>query len=224
MSRRPSPPSDREPEIARGHELGLPEGSRPRARKLVGRNVAAIDDLQRRHQLGAEIARPLAVAGERRERLHQRPLAHRRAEIRLDPPNRRQHVPADAVSLFRVSERLGVFGHRRLAVRNPLLVDEALDIVPDRRLELRLLFLEFEHLHVGLKPIEGLVEGAGETPERAPSARSDATQEEKSARAGAGWTTPPAGGGAQEKAMRFMGPSSTIRVSQSSAPLSSRLS
>ncbi len=151
----------REPQVARGHELGLAERPRPGAGQLLGRNVAAVDDLQGRHQLGAEIVLPLAHAGEGRERLHQRPLAHLRAEIRFDPPDRGDHVAADAVGLLGVGERAGVLRHRRLAVGDPLLVDQARDIVPDRRLELRLLLLEFQHLHVGLKPAEGLVERGG---------------------------------------------------------------
>ncbi len=119
---------------------------------MLGRDVAAVDDFQRRDQFGAEIPGALAHAGERRERLNQRPLAHLCAEIGLHPPDGGQHVPADAVGLFRVGERRRVTRHRRLAVGNPLLVDQARDIVPDRRLELRLLLLELQHLRVRLKP------------------------------------------------------------------------
>ena len=43
-------------------------------------------------------------------------------------------------------------------------IDETRQIVPDRRLELRLILLEVEHLHVRLEPVEGRVERLGGNP------------------------------------------------------------
>ena len=165
MSRRPSPSEvDGEAQERRGHELRLPERPRPGPVQLLGRHVATVDDLQRRHQFGAEIIGPLAETDERRQRLHERALAHVHAEIRLDPPDRCEHIPADAVRLLGARERASFFRHRRLAVRDALFVDEARHIIPDRRLELRLLPSEVEHLHVRLQSVEGDVERAARNP------------------------------------------------------------
>ena len=123
-----------------------------------------VDDLQGRHQFGAEIVRPLAEAHERRERLDERALAHVHAEVRLHAPDRRQDIAADAISLLGARERAGFSRHRRLAVGDALVVDEGRHIVPDRRLELRLLLREIEHLHVGLQPVEGQVERPARNP------------------------------------------------------------
>ena len=151
-------PGRGEAQIACGHELGLPERARPGARELLRRNVAAVDDLQRRHELGTEVARALAEAGERGQGLHQRPLAHRRAEVRFDPPDRRQHVAADAVRLFGVGEGARLARHRRPAVGDPLVVDKAGDIVPDRRRELGLRLLELQYFHIRLEAGERAID------------------------------------------------------------------
>ena len=86
-------------------------------------------------------------------------------KFEFDPPDRRQHVAADAKGLFGVREGAGLPRHRRLAVGDALLVDQAVHVVPDRRLELGLRLLELEHLHVRLqaveRPIEGRVRDAG---------------------------------------------------------------
>ena len=54
--------------------------------------------------------------------------------------------------------------HRRLAVGDPIVVHQPVDIVPDRRLELGLLLLEIEHLRIRLEPVEGDVERPGGNP------------------------------------------------------------
>ena len=56
-------------DIVRGQELELPKLARERADHLVGREVAALDDLQRGDELLAEQVRPAAVVGERGDRL-----------------------------------------------------------------------------------------------------------------------------------------------------------
>ena len=55
-------------------------------------------------------------------------------------------------------ERAGLARHRRLAVGDALLVDEAVHIVPDRGLEFGLRLLKLEHLHVRLQAVERLIE------------------------------------------------------------------
>ena len=85
-------------------------------------------------------------------------------KFELDPPDRRQHGAADAIFLFRTGERAALPRHRRLAVGDPIVVHQPVDIVPDGRLELGLLLLEIEHLRIRLEPVEGDVEGPGGNP------------------------------------------------------------
>ena len=70
---------DGEAQEGRGHELRVAEGAGPGSREL-GRVACrrALQDLQRGDELALEIVLPRpAVAGERRQRLHQRPFADR---------------------------------------------------------------------------------------------------------------------------------------------------
>ena len=148
----------------RGHELRLPERARPGSVELVGRHVAAVDDLERRHQFGAEIVGAPAEAGKRGQRLHERAGPHLLAEIQLHAPDRRQYVAADPELLLRAEKRARLAPHRRFAVGDPVVAGEGVDIVPDRRLELRLLALEIEHFHVRLESVEGDAEGVSGNP------------------------------------------------------------
>ena len=97
-------------EIVRGQELELPEFARERADHLVGRKVAALDDLQRRDQLLAEQIRPPAVIGERGHRLDRRQIAHEAAEVGLERPERRDHRRRHAKLLLDALEQRAVLG------------------------------------------------------------------------------------------------------------------
>ena len=86
-------------------------------------------------------------------------------KLRLHPPDRRQHVAADAdIAPPRGRARAPSLAIAALPSATRSSSDEPVDIVPDRRLELGLLLLEIEHFHVGLEPVEGDVEGAGGNP------------------------------------------------------------
>ena len=99
---------DREALECGGHELGMAEGAGPGASQRRGIDVAVLDDLQGRHQLAGEIGLTARrVAGQRGERLHQRPIAEILAEIRLDAPNARDHVAIDAETGFRLAAAPG---------------------------------------------------------------------------------------------------------------------
>ena len=62
-------------------------------------DVAAIQDLERAEQLGAEERRPPRVVGERHQRRDRRPHAGEPAEVRLEPPDRDEDARVDAVLL-----------------------------------------------------------------------------------------------------------------------------
>ena len=136
----------------RGHELRMAEGARPGAVELLRRDVAAVEDLQRGDELAAEIVvAATRLAGERRQRLHDAALAEILAEIRFDAPHRDHCRRIDAIALLGRLQRAGVAAHQRAALLDALLVDEAGEIIPDRRLELGLLVHEARGV-IGLEP------------------------------------------------------------------------
>ena len=60
----------------------------------------------------------------------------------------------DAEARLGLGERARFARHRRLAVGDALVVDQAGHVVPDRRLEFGLVGLELEHLRVRLQLVE----------------------------------------------------------------------
>ena len=198
---------DGEPEEGRGHELRLAESARPGAGQMIERNVAAIGDLQRRHQLGAEIGGALALqASVLSDCTSGRPPMSS-PKFDSTPQIAASTYRLDAEPRLGLGERARFARHRRLAVDDALVVDEAGHVVPDRRLEFGLAGLEIEHLRVGLQASKAARSVVADTPCAAASARSEATQEAKSARAGSGQREER---GEAEKA-RFMASSSAIR-------------
>jgi hypothetical protein len=73
-------------EVIGRHELHLADFTGPGADHIVRREVAVIDEAQRRLQLGAEHLRPAAVIGERRQRSQRAEFTEIGAEVRLQPP------------------------------------------------------------------------------------------------------------------------------------------
>ena len=99
---------DRVLEVVRGQELRLAELAGPRADHLRGRQVAAVDDAQRVHQLAAEHLRAAAVVGQRRQRAQHRQLAHAGAEVALERPEGGDHRARHAVLLLDLGEQVAV--------------------------------------------------------------------------------------------------------------------
>src|SRR5262249_52824646 len=73
-------------EEARRDEPTLPHGAGPRAEHCLGRDVAMVENAERRHELAAEEARAPSVISERRQRRDHREAAAEATEIRLDAP------------------------------------------------------------------------------------------------------------------------------------------
>src|SRR5680860_1354601 len=84
------------------------------------REIAAVDDFERIHQLLAELLRPAAVIGQSGERADARQIAHDLAEVGLQPPIGDQHRTRHAVLLLDALEGRSVFAEQRLADIHPV--------------------------------------------------------------------------------------------------------
>ena len=120
--------------------------------RRVRPDVAAVDDLQRREELAAEIA----LAAVRHAGQASRATAPAGAPPMSLP--KFDSTPQTPAMMWRSTPKrlsacasaCAVLAHGGAAVLDPLLVDEEAEIVPDRRLELGLVVHQLEDLHVGL--------------------------------------------------------------------------
>ena len=99
---------DRVLEIVRRQELGLAEFAGPRADHFLGRQVAAVDDAHRIHELGAEHDRAPAIVGQRRERAQNGQLADDGAVVALERPEGGDHGTGHAVLLLDLGEQVAM--------------------------------------------------------------------------------------------------------------------
>ena len=80
----------------------MAEGARPGAIEFLRRDVAVVENFERRHQLFFEVfIAARGLADQRRQRLHHRALAKVLAEIRLDAPHRDDDGRIDAKAALR---------------------------------------------------------------------------------------------------------------------------
>ena len=122
----------------RRHELRRSEGAGPGTDQTIGRNVAALQDFQRRQKLFAEIIAAAADAGERRGRAQHRAVAAHGAVIRFDAPDRGDDVAIDAISALGRGENRSVLRQQLAPARDAIVADQEIEIVPGRFVELRL--------------------------------------------------------------------------------------
>ena len=122
----------------RRHELRRPERAGPGADQAVRRHVAALQDFQRRQKLLAEEIAAAADAGKRRGRADHRPIAAERAVVRFDAPDRRKNGAVDAVGAFDGGEGRRILRQQGAALRDAVVADEEVEIVPRRLGEFRL--------------------------------------------------------------------------------------
>jgi hypothetical protein len=151
---------DRQAQVGGRHELRLADGAGPRTSQLVGRQIAAIDDLERRDELTAEVVlapRPRAHQGG--QSLGERPPSGELPVVGLHAPDRRDRVAVDAVACFRGRQGGRVTGHHLPAVVDALLVHQERHVVPDRRLELGLRLHRLDDLGIGRDARHHAIEG-----------------------------------------------------------------
>ena len=126
----------READVGGGQELCLAELAMQAAAHLGRRQIAALDDLQRIHQLAREEIGAPAIVGERRERAQRRRISLDRAEVRLQPPDRDDDLRRYPVLLLDAGERRGVLLQHALGAahaRRDHLSIEARERPPDNR-------------------------------------------------------------------------------------------
>ena len=120
------------------------EGAGPGADQAVGRDIAALQDLQRRQELLAEIVAAAADAGERRRRAEHGALAAHGAVVQFDAPDRRDDVAVDAIGALGGGEYRRVLRQELAAAGDALVADQRVEIVPGRFVEFR---LRIEQVH-----------------------------------------------------------------------------
>ena len=111
---------DRIVEIMRRQKLRLAEFAGPGADHFVGRQIAAVDDLQRGDGLVREHLRAAAIIGQRHQRAQRRQIAHVGAEIAFQSPERGDHRRRHAIFLFGARERRRIGLDRGLALLHPV--------------------------------------------------------------------------------------------------------
>ncbi len=83
---------------------------------LAWRDVAMLDDLQGRDELGAAIFGPPPLEAEGGERTHDAHRALKGAVVGFEPPDRDQYMPVDAVPRLDPAEQRLVLREQRLAL------------------------------------------------------------------------------------------------------------
>ena len=125
-------------QVARRHELRLSHRARPRAAHERRRDVALLEDDQRREQFVTEIIALKVNVGEAGEGSNDAARAGKTAEVRLQPPDPKDHRVVNAVKILRSCKPEG-FGARFVAAAlNAVRRYGACDIVPNGTYELGL--------------------------------------------------------------------------------------
>ena len=112
-------------QVVGGRELDLAELARPGALHLRRRDIAAVDDAERIHQLGAEEVGAAAIVGERGERAERGKVAHVAAVIGLQPPEGDDDRAGHAVLALDAAKSVGVLLQQRAAAAQALGGDDA---------------------------------------------------------------------------------------------------
>src|SRR6185437_13256414 len=115
---------------------------------MRGVYIAPVDDFQRIDKFLPEIVFPAPRTGEDGERLHDRMLAEAFAEVGFHAPDGCDDGRIDAESALRDRKPVTPAPHRCAAIRNALIIDEASDIIPNRRCEFRLRMFGFDNIRI----------------------------------------------------------------------------
>ncbi|MCW0450422.1 hypothetical protein NB706_003256 [Xanthomonas sacchari] len=137
----------------------MAEGAGPGPGQALGPQVASLQQLQQCEQLAAEERLAAAFAGQGQQRHQQRALAGDAAVVALHAPHRDHRLRVDTVLLRHLREQVAVRGEHGAAVVDALAVDQAGQVVPDRRGELGLGVEQRQHARVRLQTGGEAVEG-----------------------------------------------------------------
>src|SRR5579862_197141 len=118
------------------HELRRAEGAGPGADQPVGPNVAVLENLQRGKKLVAKIALPASDAGKRCGGADHRAAPALRAVSCFHAPDRGDGVAVDAERALDGVEGRAILVDERPPLRDTVLGDQNVEIVPERLGEL----------------------------------------------------------------------------------------
>ncbi|MCW0438969.1 hypothetical protein NB723_003933 [Xanthomonas sacchari] len=145
--------------VGAGHELGMAEGAGPGPGQALGPQVAGLQQLQQREQFAAEERLATAFTGQGQQRHQQRALAGDAAVVALHAPHRDHRLRVDTVLLRDLREQVAMRGEHGATIVDALAVDQAGQVVPDRRGELGLGVEQRQHARVRLQTGGEAVEG-----------------------------------------------------------------
>ena len=116
---------------------------------MLGRHVAALQDLKRGEKFLAEIIAAAADTGKRRGRADHRAGAAQRAVIGFDTPDRGNDGGIDAVSALHGGKDRRILGEQRAAAGDAVVAHQKVEIVPRRLGEFRLRVEQIHDVQVG---------------------------------------------------------------------------
>ncbi|MCW0425722.1 hypothetical protein NB713_003665 [Xanthomonas sacchari] len=137
----------------------MAEGAGPGPGQAFGAQVAGLQQLQQREQLAAEERLAAAFAGQGQQRHQQRTLAGDAAVVALHAPHRDHRLRVDTVLLRHLREQVAMRGEHGATIVDALAVDQAGQVVPDRRGELGLCVEQRQHARIRLQAGGEAVEG-----------------------------------------------------------------
>ncbi len=112
-------------------------------------HIAARENFQCREKFVAEIVLPSSDTGKRRRRTDDRAFTDLRSVIGFHAPDGGDEVAIDSVRLLNRIERGAVFGENGLAVLDPVLIHQDVEIIPNRLGELRLGIEQIHNAQIG---------------------------------------------------------------------------
>ncbi len=146
------------------NKLRVSHSARPGPCHLVRRDVATLQDFERRQKLLAPERGPAAAISKGRQRLCNTVRSHKRPITAFQPPDCHQHMPVYAIGLFKPGKCCPMLRQHIATVHNACVGYGRRKIIPDGSHKFRLVIVGRHHLHIRHNPAHGTVEGARGNP------------------------------------------------------------
>lgn len=152
--------------IAGWYELGMPHRPGPTAGHIAGRDITALQNLERCNQLLFEKAAASAVKGQRGEGGNQGGIAAPLTIVAFHAPNRDDDVPVNVEARLNPAEKWGQLGLQGPAIADPNIAGRGRHIFRHRFDEFSLIAVPFDAVWQIPGPCESGIKGAGADPLR----------------------------------------------------------